>query len=224
MSPGITLPGAARSVAGCLVVTMVIVARASAWADLAEPTLAEEAAFRAAVDRVAAAVVRIEPVASVKSSGGGEAAAAVGPSTGVVVAAEADAAWLLTTDFAVPVDVHEAVVVRSDGGRLAARVAGRDLSRRLVLLRTEPVSGLPALEAVPRRELAVGQWTIAVGRGWGHAAPGVSVGLGAGGADRRSGVAGQLRRPAARRRGACHRHPRTAAGRHGGHERRHGTL
>ena len=177
MSTGPTLARAIRSASGCFVVVAVVVACAAARGDVAEPTLAEEAAFRAAVERVAAAVVRIEPVASAQAAGSGEAAAAAGPSTGVFVAAADDAAWLVTTDFAVPADVREAVVVRPDGGRLAARVAGRDVSRRLVLLRTDPVRGLPALEAVPRRELAAGQWAIAVGRGWGHAAPGVSVGI-----------------------------------------------
>jgi serine protease Do len=162
-----------RPAAGCLLVAAAAVAACAARGDLAEPTLAEEAAFRAAVERVAAAVVRIEPVASVSASPG----EAAGPSTGVVVAAEPDACWILTTDFAVPADVRETVVVRPDGGRLAARVAGRDLARRIVLLRTEPMAGVPALEAVPRRDLAVGQWAIAVGRGWGHAAPGVSVGI-----------------------------------------------
>jgi serine protease Do len=167
---------AARTVAGCLLLALLTGPLPPAHADFGEPTLAEEAAFRRAVDRVAAAVMRIEPVASAQAAAG-EVAAAVGPSTGVVVASGPDAAWLVTTDFAVPPDVREAVVVRPDGGRLAARVAGRDESRRLVLLRTEPLPGLPELEAVPRRELAAGQWTVAVGRGWGHAAPGVTVGI-----------------------------------------------
>ncbi|MFM8986260.1 MAG: S1C family serine protease, partial [Planctomycetia bacterium] len=167
---------AARAVAGCLLLALLAGPLPPANADVGEPTLAEEAAFRQAVDRVAAAVMRIEPVASAQSAAG-EVAAAVGPSTGVVVASGPDGAWLVTTDFAVPPDVREAVIVRPDGGRLAARVAGRDESRRLVLLRTESLPGLPVLEAVPRRELAAGQWTIAVGRGWGHAAPGVTVGI-----------------------------------------------
>jgi fatty-acyl-CoA synthase len=42
-----------------------------------EPTLAEERAFRAAVERVAAAVVRIEPVATATAPPGAEAGAVV---------------------------------------------------------------------------------------------------------------------------------------------------
>ena len=150
---------------------------AVAGTDPGEPTLAEEAAFKAAVDRVAAAVVRIEPVVSAEAPGEGEAAAGAGGSTGLIVKAGAGAAWIVTTSFAVPGDAGETVVVLGDGGRLAARVAGRDLSRGLVLVRTGPIAGVPALEPVPRRELEVGQWAIAVGRGWGHAAAGVSVGI-----------------------------------------------
>jgi len=46
-----------------------------------------------------------------------------------------------------------------------------------VLLRTPPIAGAPPLEPVPRADLRPGQWTIAVGRGWTAAEPGVSVGI-----------------------------------------------
>lgn len=160
-----------------LVLGLVVIARVASTADPGEPTLAEEAAFRSAVARVAAAVVRIEPVASAEASGEGEAAAGSGPSTGLIVASDPEAAWILTTAFAVPGDVSEAVVVRGDGGRQAARVAARDASRSLVLLKSQAVTDLPVLELAPRRELAPGQWAIAVGRGWAQAAPSVALGV-----------------------------------------------
>jgi serine protease Do len=160
-----------------LVLALAVTACVASAADPGEPTLAEEAAFRAAVARVGAAVVRIEPVASAEAPGEGEAAAASGPSTGLVVASDPEASWILTTAFAVPGDVSDAVVVRADGGRQAARVAARDASRSLVLLKTQAVADLPALEPAPRRELAPGQWAIAVGRGWAQAAPSVAVGV-----------------------------------------------
>jgi serine protease Do len=56
-------------------------------------------------------------------------------------------------------------------------VAGRDLTRGLVLLASEPLPGAPPIEAADRAGLAPGQWAIAVGRGWTHAAPNVSVGI-----------------------------------------------
>jgi S1-C subfamily serine protease len=141
-----------------------------------EPTLAEEAAFRAAVARVAQAVVRIEPVVAseVAVGKGAEAVAGSGPSSGLVID---PAGWVLTTAFAVPKDVTDVVVVRSDGGRQAARAIGRDVPRGLVLLTTDPLADAPPLEIVPRVDLAPGQWTIAVGRGWASAEPAVAVGV-----------------------------------------------
>jgi serine protease Do len=170
-------PRRTPSFAGRLLLGLAVLAgaRTCVAADPGEPTLAEEAAFRAAVARVAAAVVRIEPVAV--AGGTGEAAAGAGPSTGLVVAADDAAAWILTTAFAVPDADAETVIVRADGVRQAALVAGRDGSRGLVLLKTQPWADVPALEPAPRRDLAPGQWAIAVGRGWSHAAPSVAVGI-----------------------------------------------
>lgn len=158
---------------------LVVASMLSVVADAAtagEPTLAEEAAFGAAVRQVAGAVVRIEPVAgaAVAGAAGEEAGVASGPSTGLVV----DPAGLVfTTSFAVPETAREAVVVLPDGRRVAAKPLGRDVPRGIVLLKTDPISTAPAIEPVPRGSLAPGQWTIAVGRGWSAAEPSVSVGI-----------------------------------------------
>ena len=155
-----------------VVATMLGAARGNAT----EPTLAEERAFRAAVGQVADAVVRIEPVAGAAATGaaGAEAAVASAPSTGLVV----DPAGLVfATSFAVPETAREAVVVLPDGRRVAATPLGRDVPRGIVLLKTEPLPTAPLVEPVPRRSLEPGQWTIAVGRGWSAAEPGVSVGI-----------------------------------------------
>ena len=142
----------------------------------------EEAAIRAAVERVAPSVVRIETAgvseAAIASSAA-EAKPASGPSTGVVVD---EGGWVLATSFAVPRDAAEAIVVLPDatapgGQRRVARVVGRDLSRGLVLLRADGAGLPPVPESVPRADLAVGQWTIAVGRAWDLAVPSVAVGI-----------------------------------------------
>jgi serine protease Do len=151
-----------------------------------ELPLAEEAALREAALRVAGAVVRIEAtgVSEAALAGAAEAAPASGPSTGLVVE---EGGWVLTTSFAVPQDAREAVVVVPDTAategrgagaiRRVAKAVGRDVSRGLVLLRCEGLD-LPAVAAVaPRAELAVGQWTIAVGRTWNPAVPSVAVGI-----------------------------------------------
>lgn len=144
--------------------------------------LAEERAFQAAAARVADAVVRIEStgVSAAAVDGPAEAAPASGPSTGLVVD---PAGWIVTTAFAVPNDVEQAIVVlpeRATGSptRLAARVVGRDTSRGVVLLKVEPPAALPAVgSGVPRESLRVGQWTLAVARGWDVTTPNIAVGV-----------------------------------------------
>jgi len=160
---------------GMLTLVLVMMVSAARGAG-AEPTRAEEAAFREAVSQVAAAVVRIEPVAgaAVAGAAGEEAGAASGPSTGLVV----DPAGLVfATSFAVPDTAREAVVVLPDGRRVAATPLGRDVPRGIVLLKTEPIPTAPAVEPAPRRSLMPGQWTIAVGRGWSAVEPSVAVGI-----------------------------------------------
>ena len=142
-----------------------------------DPSGLEEQAFQAAVARVAGAVVRIEPVgvSAAEVGASAEATPAVGPSTGTVVAA----GRVVTTSFAVPKDVPEAIVVLPSGKRAAGRVVGRDLSRGLVVLAVDAAAAaeLVVPEPAPREALAVGQWTIAVGRTWDIAVPSVAVGV-----------------------------------------------
>ena len=158
---------------------LVLGAVASASMAVAEDLpFAEEAAIRAAVDRVAASVVRIETagVSEAALASSSEVTPASGPSTGVVVE---EGGWILATSFAVPQDAREAIVMLPSAAgsqRRVARVVGRDLSRGLVLLRIDE-SPPPVTEWAPRSELAVGQWTIAVGRAWNGAVPSVAVGI-----------------------------------------------
>ena len=163
----------AASLLGALAATC---AAALAAAGDGEPTRAEETAFRAAVGRVAAAVVRLEPIggSAAELGAGAEAVPGAGPTSGLVID---PAGWIVTTAFGVPVDMQRVVVVRPDGARLAARVVGRDAARGLVLLRTEPLSDTPSLEAAARDGMAPGQWALGIGRGWTHAAPNVTVGI-----------------------------------------------
>ncbi|RLS29775.1 MAG: PDZ domain-containing protein [Planctomycetota bacterium] len=144
-----------------------------------EVSLEEEAAFRGAAAVVAPAVVRVE-VAGASAIGLGaaaEVAPASGASSGLVVASDG---WVIATSFAVPNDASQAVITLPDGNRLVARVAGRDVARGLVLLKMElPAGAAPLLvpEAAPRDTWLVGQWTIALGRGWNAAEPSVGVGI-----------------------------------------------
>ena len=163
----------------CLALAAAALASVAVAEDL---PFAEEAAIQAAVDRVAASVVRIETagVSEAALAASSEATPASGPSTGVVVE---EGGWILTTSFAVPKDALEAIVIlplatdgKEVGQRRVARVVGRDLARGIVLLRIDE-SPPPVAEWVPRAELAVGQWTIAVGRAWSATVPSVAVGI-----------------------------------------------
>jgi serine protease Do len=181
LPPAETRPSRSRQAAGPPVATPRLPAALLTLAILvtgrspraAEPTLAEEAAFKAAVERVAAAVVRIETPALSTASSGSEATAGVGPSTGLIVAPSR----VVATAFAVPADVDSAIVVLPDGGRRAARVKGRDSSRGLVLLQVDELPAVAAVEPVPRADLRPGQWAIAVGRGWDAATASPAVGI-----------------------------------------------
>ena len=167
---------------------------AGAAASSEDLPLEEEAAIRAAVERVAPSVVRIETagVSEASLASPAEASPASGPSTGLVVE---EGGWIIASAFAVPQDVSEAIVVlpaiaaetdpaakslpgkQPPGRRQVARVVGRDLARGLVLLRADGATLPPVAAWVPRADLAVGQWTIAVGRVWDAAVPSVAVGI-----------------------------------------------
>ena len=104
----------------------------------------------------------------------GEAAAGAGPSTGLVVGADG---WIVTTSFAVTKETVEVIVLLPDGSRHPAKVVGRDLARTIVLLKIDAKSPLPVPVAAPQSEFRVGQWAIAVGRGWTASDVNVSVGV-----------------------------------------------
>ncbi|NBU41603.1 MAG: hypothetical protein EBS51_12560, partial [Planctomycetia bacterium] len=101
----------AASLPGALAATCAAVLAA---AGDGEPTRAEETAFRAAVGRVAAAVVRLEPIggSAAELGAGAEAVPGAGPTSGLVID---PAGWIVTTAFGVPVDMQRVVVVRPDG-------------------------------------------------------------------------------------------------------------
>lgn len=178
--PGHRLTERQRIGAGSAGAALVLAMAAAASVCRADdPTLAEEEAFRAAVARVAGAVVRLEPGMSAAAvAGGPEGGGPPGPSTGLVFDdAGGGKSWIATTSLTVPDDVKEVVVVRPDGTRGVGRVVGRDQTRALVLLETARIDAVPRLEPAPRSGLEPGQWAIAVGRGWNQATPGVSVGI-----------------------------------------------
>ncbi len=136
----------------------------------------EEAAFRAATERVAASVVRLETV------GGAERAEGVvfgeGPTTGLIIDADG---YVVSSEFNFLRRPDSILVRLADGRRKAAGLVATDHSRKLVLLKIEldenEKGKLPLPEFVARDKIRVGQWAIAVGRAFDGEQPNISVGV-----------------------------------------------
>jgi serine protease Do len=139
---------------------------------------AEEQAFRAAVDKVAPSLVAI----AVKWKTGAERVQmgpvtvftrGPGPVCGLIV--DADGA-IITSDFNVDENVEKIAVTLSDGRRFEAKLLGRDAGRGLRLLHID-AEDLPVPAFLPKRDIRVGQWALAVGIGKDPKEPKLSAGI-----------------------------------------------
>ena len=133
---------------------------------------AEDQAIKAAVAKVAPSVVRIETVGGQEIIG--KSLAPTGPTTGVVIAADG---YVVSSAFNFIGQPASILVTLPDGKRAAAEIVARDQSRMLVLLKVKSDASFPVPQAIPRSELQVGQWAIAVGRTFESSQPGISVGV-----------------------------------------------
>ena len=128
--------------------------------------------MKAAVNRVADSVVRIETVGGLEKVD--KVLVGTGPTTGVVV----DPDGLIISSAFNFIQKPTSILVTLPGGkRLAAEIVARDYSRKVVLLKVDVEEPLKVPTAIPRDEMQVGQWTIAVGRTFGDEYPNVSVGV-----------------------------------------------
>ena len=132
---------------------------------------AEEAAFRAAVARVAPSVVRIETVGGRDTADG--RLVGTGPTTGLVVSADGR---IVTSSFNFLGDPAAILVRLPDGRRVPAERVADDRSRMLTLLRVD-ATGLNVPEAADVDGVRVGDWAIAVGRTYDADVPNLSVGI-----------------------------------------------
>ena len=132
----------------------------------------EQAAFTAAVDRVAPSVVRIETVGGLEKVG--QLLFGVGPTTGLVV----DPAGYIVSSAFNFINKPASILVRlPDGTRKPATLVATDHARMIVLLKIDAEKPLPVCEIAPRAEMRVGQWTIAVGRTFENQRPNMAVGI-----------------------------------------------
>lgn len=139
----------------------------------------QEQAMKAAVQKVAPSVVQIETSGGTDIIGmgqGGGIRRGVGPTTGLVVAAEG---YVISSAFNFanrPSAVFVAVPGHKE--RYVAKTIATDHTRMLTLLKID-ATGLPVPEAAPKKEMRVGQWALALGRTWTTLdnAPSVSAGI-----------------------------------------------
>lgn len=137
-----------------------------------ELSIIEQAAFRAAVDRVAPAVVSIETIGGLEQVG--EVLVGTGSSCGLVVDPDG---FIVSSSFNFMHRPASIVVTMPDGSRTAAKLVARDETRKLVLLKVTTPFRFPPLDAVPEGEVRVGMWALAVGRGFEASKPNMSVGI-----------------------------------------------
>ncbi len=132
----------------------------------------EDRALKAAVAAVAPCVLRVEAVGGAEVIG--KSLAATGPTTGVVVDKEG---YLVSSAFNFINQPASILVTLPSGKRAAAEIVARDKSRMLVLLKIKTDEPLSVPIAVPKTEMRVGQWSVAVGRTFDSSSPGISVGV-----------------------------------------------
>jgi S1-C subfamily serine protease/predicted esterase len=138
----------------------------------------QEKAIKAAVARVAPSIVQIETSggADIIGTGPGQVRKGTGPTTGLVVAADG---YIISSAFNFankPSAIFVAVPGQKE--RLVAKVIATDQTRMLTLLKVE-ASGFKVPTATPKKEIRVGQWSIALGRTWASldSSPSISIGI-----------------------------------------------
>lgn len=151
-----------------LVACLVSYVSAASAQDL---SLREEAAFRAAAARVAPSVVAIETIGGLDRLG--ELIVGTGPTCGVIVS---DDGYVISSTFNFAHKPASIIVSLNDGRRAPAKLVARDEVRKLVLLKID-AQKLPVAEAAPESDIAVGIWSIAIGRSFEAEKPNVSVGI-----------------------------------------------
>lgn len=119
----------------------------------------EQTAIRGAVATVADSVVQINTVGGFERVG--DTTLALGPTTGLIVS---DDGYIVSSAFNFAQHPTSIVVSLPSGKQIPAELVARDRNRMLVLLKVETDEPLPVPSFVPEREMAVGQWSLAVGR------------------------------------------------------------
>lgn len=168
-----------------LTCSLSLLALSGAWADeLSEEQIIEKA-VTIAVKKASQFVVRVDTLGDLraghkgKSKRGGVLAKkgfkqAYGPSTGTIVSAKGH---IVTSLFTVRNEPRHIFVTLNDGRQFVAKVVGKDSSRGIALLKINSEKPLPALKMMAKKDIKAGQFSIAIGYGYGGKKPNISVGI-----------------------------------------------
>ncbi len=118
-----------------------------------------EKSMKEAAAKAAPWIVKIETSGGAVSAGGG-VRKGVGPTTGLIVDKDG---FVITSSFNFANKPTDIFVTVPGKDRKVAKVISHDTSRMLTLLKVE-FTDLPVPEAFPKKDVTVGQWTLAIGR------------------------------------------------------------
>ena len=137
-----------------------------------DPEQLEEAAIRAAVAKVEPSVVRFETIGGTNRVDG--VLVANGPSTGVAVSRDG---YVISSSFHFAHQPASILARLPDGKTAAAEIVGRDISRKIVLIKIDSEYEFEVPEMITPQELQIGQTVIAIGRVLDSTTPNVSTGI-----------------------------------------------
>lgn len=143
---------------------------------ITQGTLLAPKAFRAAAQRVLPSLVTIEGIGGLSSgiSAAGIQAPGEGPTSGVIISSDG---YIVTSTFNFIRKPPIITVTLASGERKVATLLGRDETRKICLLKVEGVNNLPVPTWADRQQLRVGQWTVALGIGFGGNEPALTAGI-----------------------------------------------
>lgn len=133
--------------------------------------------FRSAIDSVRPALVTIESfggVSAIPGVIGGIRRQGEGNTTGVMLSPDG---WIVTSTFNFVQRPNAITVITSDGERRLAKMYGQDNTRKICLLRVDGRDDFPCAKLADSGDVFVGQWSLAMGVGFGDSNPSVSAGI-----------------------------------------------
>ncbi|WP_254513545.1 S1C family serine protease [Anatilimnocola floriformis] len=143
---------------------------------IVQGTLLAPKAFRAAAKRVLPSMVTIEGIGGLASgvSAAGIQAPGEGPTSGLIISADG---YIVTSTFNFIRKPPIITVTLASGERKVATLLGRDETRKICLLKIDGMNNLPVPTWAERQQLRVGQWTVALGIGFGGNEPALTAGI-----------------------------------------------